>query len=104
MLDLILRIPTDLVLASLLLVPGLLVARLARPLPTPLQAVSETLLCGTVVVAVPAFSVALVTRSFVRPWHLLVWALLICLPAPIQHEQRRQAASGALRLRFATSR
>jgi len=94
LLDLLLRVPLDAVLLALLLVPGMLVARLARPLPTPLQAVSETLLCSLVVVAVPAFSAALLSRSFLAPGHLLVWAVLVSVAAGLVLHRR---AAGGLR-------
>ncbi len=60
----LLQIPVDLALASLLVVPGILLARLLRPTPTLLQAVSESLLCSLLVVPVPAFTIALVSRTY----------------------------------------
>jgi hypothetical protein len=58
------QIPLDLALAAVLVLPGVLVARLLRPAPTLLQAVSESLLCTLIVVPVPAFTVALLSRSY----------------------------------------
>jgi len=63
-LDALLQIPIDLALASVLVLPGALIARLLRASPTPLQAISESLLCSLIVVPVPAFTIALVTRTY----------------------------------------
>jgi len=58
------QVPLDLALAAVLVDPGFLVARLLRSEATPLQAISESLLCTLIVVPVPAFTVALMSRSY----------------------------------------
>ena len=79
--SLILQLPVDVLLLAVLLLPGLLVARLLRPAPTPLQALSETLLCSLIVVPVPAFAIALLTRSYLGLPLLLGLSALISLLA-----------------------
>ena len=59
------QLAADLVALLLLAFPGWLVARALRPRPTPLQAVSETLLCALTVVPIPVFAVCLLSRAYV---------------------------------------
>lgn len=61
----------DPILLLALMVPAWLIARLIRPKPSVLQAVSDTLLCAVTVVPIVAFTLCLITRSYVS----VVWVL-----------------------------
>ena len=64
MLQLLIQVPLDLALAMLLLLPGFLVACVLRQHSTILERLAETLLCAMLVVPVPAFTIALLTRNY----------------------------------------
>jgi len=92
----ILRVATDPLLLAALLAPGYLVARLVRAKPTPLQAFSDTLLGSMALVAVPAFSTALLARTYLTPTHLALWSLGISVVALIALRVRRGSLGPAL--------
>jgi len=81
LLTLALRLLQDFFLALLMVGPGLLVARCFRARPTPLQWASEGLLCGLVVVSVPVFSLALITRQYLDWRWMLAGSLAVAVPA-----------------------
>lgn len=68
---------TDLLWLTALLVPAWLTARLLRPEPTLVQAVSETLLLALTVVAVPVFTVCLLTRTYLTADHMVVGSAVV---------------------------
>ena len=76
--SLITQLGTDCVALVVLLLPAWLVARLLRPEPTLLQAVSETVLLGVTLVSIPTFTICLLTRSYLDFGWMLSTSAVIC--------------------------
>ncbi|MBN94469.1 MAG: hypothetical protein CL928_10410 [Deltaproteobacteria bacterium] len=89
-LTLALRVLQDFFLVLMMVGPGLLVARWFRPRPTPLQWLSEGLLCSLTVVSVPVFSLALLTRQYLDWRWMLAGSLAVAVPTVLALLRRHQ--------------